>query len=411
MSFEYKLYRRLILCKIRERDVKLFLDFLKEDGWKKDWFGKRGAKHSRIKQSSDNTRYHLRVYQIHHMNYVLAHQEPTLLGDFAWHVKGLADRIKTSFRTEKGYQSDDDKLELANYQNGNEYIKAKIENDTSIKKICSFTIEESEYKLFSSKFGMISLKLPFEILIEDLDEALYSDNSLEFYLDLAKLLDMLEFRIIETDIDEILVFDSPMLKNFRGLIQKIDFKKIDINEIEKFKENFEITEVIIIAMNQEELNSNQIDLFKKNGIGIYFPKMFIKIFYSYRDTPISHEKFQLLFKKNGLIDDNFIEDVFQPLDFSDLSKKTLDMFRFLKEQNDWITIDLLASEFVKHRKLPKKEGKIILDFLTNPLVSLVITKREKRRFRADRTLYRAIKNFDEIQFRLKNIKSLLNNII
>ena len=411
MSFEHKLYRRLILCKINNKNINLFLKFLKDDGWTKDWFGKRGAKHSRIKQSSDQTRYHLRIYQLENIFFVLVHQEPTVLGDLVWHLKGLTDRIKTSFRTEKGYQSDDDKLELANYQKGNEYLKTIIENNSEIEKICSFMIEDNEYELFSTKFGMISLKLPFEILIEDLDEALYSNDTLEFYADLTKLLDMLEFRIIETENDDFLIFDSPMLKNFRGMIQKIDEVKIDKQGIENIQEEFEITSIILIAMDQEKFKSDEIESCKKNKIGIIFPMMFLKIFYNYRDTPISHEKFQLLFSKYGLIDANYIEEVFQPLEFSDLSKKTLEIFRFLKEQNDWVYIDLLASEFVKNRKYPRKQGKMILNFLTHPLVNLVITKKEKRRFRPDRTLYRAIKNFDEIQFRLKNIKSLLNNII
>ena len=412
MSFEYKLYRRLIFCKIKKgENVKKFINILKDDGWKNDFWGKRGAKYSYTKKVSDEIRYHLRIYQIQNYFYVLNHKEPTVLGDFNFHVKGFVDRVRSSFKSKKQYQTDDDKLELANYEEGNEYLNYLIEKDETLKDICEFNLEENELTLFSSIFGIVSLKLPFEMLIEDLGEALGGENIEDFNSILKKLMKILEFKLISDEEDEFFIFESPSVKNFKLYLQRIGLNQIDIMEIKNKIEDYGEVYVLIILHKQHKIPLKTVEMLGKSRISVIYPMMFLKLFNIYSSSPYSHEKLLELVEKYGLIDSNDIDQVLQPLDISELSQMALEMFRFLKEQNDWVYLDLLANEFLKNRKWSKKEGRLILDFLTHPLINLVITKQEKRRFRRNRMMYRAIKNFDEIQYRLKTIKKLLNNII
>ncbi|MHA1892885.1 MAG: hypothetical protein ACTSX4_00130 [Candidatus Helarchaeota archaeon] len=412
MSLEYKLYRRLIFCKIRKgKDLEKFIKILKKDGWKRDLFGKRGASYSFTKSAEELGRYHLRIYRISNYYYVLIHQEPTVLGDFRFHVRGFADRIKTRFKSKKEYLSDDDKLELANYMKGNEYLDEFVKKNDKLRQICEFHLEENELKIFSMMFGIVSLKLPFELLIEDLGEVLDLEDNEEFYQVIKKLFEILEFKVIKANNSDFVIFESPSVKKFKFLIRRVKIKSIDINEIKKLKKEHEIDSILLIPGRQEQVPLDMIQVLEDQDIGIIYPTIFLKIFHIYTSAPISHEKFQKLFSKAGLIDSNFIDEVLQPLEISELSKKALDVFRFLKEQNDWIYLDLLVNEFIKSRKLQKKEGRLILDFLTHPLINLVIIKKEKHRFKRNKTLYRAIKNFDEIQYRLKMIKQLLNSFI
>ncbi|NHI91396.1 MAG: hypothetical protein EAX96_02760 [Candidatus Lokiarchaeota archaeon] len=406
------MFRRLIFCKIKKGDdLKQFLQILKEDDWKSDYWGKRGAKYSLTKKDSEETRYHLRIYRIENYYYVLVHKEPTVLGNINFHVKGLLDRLKSTFKSQKEYLTDDDKLELANYEEGNEYLSELVNKKKVLNKICKFDLEESELKLFSSIFGIVSLKLPFEILIEDLGEAIGSENAHNFYLILKKLMNILEFRLISPTHKDFLIFESPSVKNFKLYIKRIRINKIDVDKIREDIFDYGEVYVILIPMKHDNIPPNIIEILEKNRIGIIHSMMFLKLFNIYSSSPYSHEKLHELVKIHGLIDSNDIDEIFQPLDISELSKNTLEVFRFLKEQNDWVYLDLLINEFIKNKKFPKKEGKLILQFLTHPLINLVITKKEKRLLRKDRTMYRAIKNFDEIQYRLKTVKKLLNNII
>ena len=412
MSLEYKLYRRLIFCKIKKGDnLKRFINVLKDDGWKNDFWGKRGAKYSFTKKVSDEIRYHLRIYRIQNYYYVLNHKEPTVRGDINFHVKGFVDRVRSSFKSKKEYQTDDDKLELANYEEGNEYLNFLMEKDETLKDILEFNLEENELNLFSSIFGIVSLKLPFEMLIEDLGEALGAEDVDEFYLILKKLMKILEFKLISGEEDEFLVFESPSVKDFKLYLQRLRLNQIDIMEIKNNTEDYEEVYVLIILIKQDKIPLKTIETLEKSRISVMYPLMFLKLFNIYSSSPYSHEKLLELVEKHGLIDSNDIDHVLQPLDISELSQMALSMFRFLKEQNDWVYLDLLANEFLKNRKWNKKEGRLILDFLTHPLINLVMTKKDKRRFRRNRTMYRAIKNFDEIQYRLKTIKKLLNHII
>ena len=411
MSFEYKLYRRLIFCKLKKGDIKEFINILKDEEWKTDFWGKRGAKYSYTKKVSDEIRYHLRIYHVQNYYYVLNHKEPTVLGDFHFHLRGFVDRVRSSFKSQREYQTDDDKLELANYEEGNEYLEDLMERNNNLKTICNFNLEENELSLFTSIFGMVSLKLPFEMLIEDLGDALGSQNLDEFYSILKKLMKILEFKLISADNENFLIFESPSVKNFKLYIQRIGLKEIDVEKLKgKIKDYGEVN-IILIPMKQLNIPSNIIEILEKSRIGIIYPMMFLNIFNIYSSSPYSHEKLLELVKIHGLIDSNDIDEKLKTLDISELSQNTLDIFRFLKEQNDWVYLDLLVNEFIKIRKLPKKEGRLILEFLTHPLINLVITKEEKRRFRRNRIMYRAIRNFDEIQYRLKNIKKLLNNMI
>ncbi|MFX1293271.1 MAG: hypothetical protein ACFFD2_00235 [Promethearchaeota archaeon] len=407
ITSEHKNFRRVICCKILKDNLDKFLQVFKEDEWKKiKIFGKRGAKYSYLKKRPNKTRFHMRLYEIDEYFYFLIHYEPTLNGDISFHILGLFDR----FKSKKENVLSSEKLELANYQTGIDYFKNEmIKKYEILKEICDYEIDEDEVKYFAMKFGYISLKLPVEILIEELSDAIISENLYEFYSILKKLFITQEFQPIETNSSNFLIIESPLLKNFRCLLQKINLIGFDLQALEKKIKDYNITTTVLIPRTQDNISATLSQKLEDLNINIIEPMNFLKIFNIYKNFPIYPERFQQLFK-GGLITADFIESTLEPVDFTGLLNKSMELFAYLKEQTAWTSLETLKYEFVKQHNFNKFELKSILNFLTYPLINLILVKKKKRRFRKDREFYRAIKNFDEIQFRLKNIKKFLSKI-
>ncbi len=406
-SKTYKTYRRIICCKIHEENVEQFIEVFEDDDWYKvKRLGKRGAEYSYLKSLPNKTRYHMRLYKIDDHYYFLIHHEPTLKGDISFHILGLFDR----FRSKKENVLNSEKLELANYEEGIRYFRQElIPKYEILRKICLYAIDEDELKFFAMKFGYISLKLPLEILIEELFEAILEDNQKEFYAIMQKLLSTIEFHTVYTDSEDYLIIESPSLTNFKCLIKKIKVKEIDLVEIGEIIKNHKITTTLLIPRKQDELSSAFIQKLEHLNITIIQPMNLLRIFNIYKNSPILPEQFQELLKP-GLIDVHHIEETLQMVDFTDLVQKAMTLFDYLKSQPTWTSQDTLDYEFVKQKNFPKEQLQSILDFLSYPLINLVLVKKAKRRFRSEKSFYRAIKNFDEIQFRLKNIKKFLTEI-
>ncbi|NVM52266.1 MAG: hypothetical protein HWN66_01095 [Candidatus Helarchaeota archaeon] len=376
-----------------------------QDGWNKtNKYANRGAEYSFLKNLPNKTRYHMRLYEIDEYFYFLNHHEPSFSSDPKFHIIGLFDR----FRSKKENVLNSEKLELANYEKGIEYFKQLVNKYAVLPKICNFYIDEDELKFFAMKFGYVSLKLPVEILIEDLKDALVSDDKEEFNAIIRKLFQVMEFKQIEVN-PEFLVFESPSIKHFIIFIQKIKLNELDLTKLGRAMKNFKVTSTVLIPRKQDDISAELTQKAEYLNITLIQPSNFLKIFNIYRNSPITHEQLQLLFK-GGLINSTFIDETLQTVNFSDLLIKTMELFGFLKEQTAWTYFETLEYEFIDQRDFTLDELKSILNFLTYPVINLVITKTEKRRFRRNKTLYRALSNFDEIQFRLKNIKKFLSKI-
>ncbi len=410
MSFisktEYKSYRRLICCKIKQSDEKTFLKIIQKDGWRETRFGKRGAKYSILKEQSDRTRYHLRLFEVQDYFLVLVHHEPSFKGDVVFHLKGFWNQ----FRGKKEDNHEDDKLELANYQQGTNYFKEFIDSDATLKEICEFRITETELKIFTVKFGFISLKTPVEIYVADLKESLYNEKKEDFNYNIRKILEIMGFELIETNPD-FTVAETPRIKEFTLLIQTMNLDELDLPQLDKIMKNFKATSTVIVCSKTDSINKEQSQKYARLKINVIHPKEFLKIFNIYLHTPISQDQLQQIFSNGGTIDGNSIDDKLHHYYFPNFLKKTTELFQYLKDQTEWVYFDNLEYMFVGEKDFSKQELKNILDFLTYPLVNLVLTKREKRRFRSDRKSYRAITNLDEIQFRLKNIERFLDKLV
>jgi len=347
----------------------------------------------------------MRLYEIDEYYYFLIHHEPTLKGDPRFHIYGLFDR----FKSKKENVLSSEKLELANYEKGIEYFNGLLNNCTDLKGICKFEIDEDELKFFAMKFGYISLKLPLEILIEELTNALKSEEAKDFYIILKKIFQTLEFTPLEDDSSDFLVVQSPLIPNFTLLIQKIKLRELDFQKIGEIIKKYKLTAIVLIPRKQDSISTELNQKLAYLKISLITPSNFVKIFNIYRHSPISHEAFRYLFK-GGLIDSNFIDETLEPVNHSNLLNKAAEIVVFLKKQLGWTYFETLEYEFTKERNYTKKEIQSILNLLTHPLINLILIKKEARRFRKDRELYRAIINFDEIQFRLKNIKKFLGII-
>ncbi|NVM30286.1 MAG: hypothetical protein HWN65_15685 [Candidatus Helarchaeota archaeon] len=400
---EYKHYRRLICCKIKKSDEKAFLKVIFRNGWKKTRLGKRGAKYSILKNLPNQTRYHLRLFEVQDYFLVSVHHEPSLKGDVVFHLKGFVNAF-----TSKESDYSEDKLELANYQQGIAYFKKKIESDAALRAICDFKIEETELKVFTVKFGFISLKTPVEIYIEDLKESTLSENKKDFLTNIRNIFQVIGFELIESN-PEFLVFETDRVKDFTLLIQPINLSQLDLTRLGKYMKNFRATATVLICSKEDNVTKELSQKLAHLGISILPPKVFLKIFNIYRHSPISQEQLQQLFKP-GLVDLQFIDEQLQDQFFSNIFNKTMELFQYLKDQTEWVYFDSLEYEFTNERNYTKEELNLILDFLTYPLINLVLTKTENRRLRRNKKLYRAITNFDEIQFRLKNIQMFLDKL-
>jgi hypothetical protein len=404
---EHKTYRRVMCCKIRQDNIEQLLDVFEEDEWYKvKRLGKRGATYSYIKALPNKTRYHCRLYEIDEYYYFLIHHEPTLRGSVSFHILGLFDR----FRSRKENVLSSEKLEFANYQIGIDYFKNEmVQNYPVLKEICEYEFDEDELKFFAMKFGYISLKLPLEILIEELFDAIISENLEEFYSILRKLFSTLEFIPLEPGSSDFLIIESPSIQDFKCLIKKVNLKELDLPSIGELIKEYKITSTVLIPRKQDNITAALNQKLEYLNISIIQPINFLKIFNIYKNVPLSPEQFQQLFKP-GLLNADYIEGTLETVDFSGLLNKATELFSYLKKQTGWTSLETLEYEFIKQLNYSKEDLQSILDFLTYPLINLVLVTTEKRRFRKDRELYRAIKNFDELQFRLKNIRKFLSKI-
>jgi len=406
ISFEYINYRRIIHYKIEKVNFDQFLQVLTQDNWiKANIFEKRGAKYSFLKNLSNRMRYHMRLYEIEDYLYMLVHHEPSVLADPIFHIRGFWTRFR--HRGKKILNTE--KLEFANYEKGREYFEELIKKYEILQKICEYEIDEDELKIFAMKYGYVSLKLPLELLIDDLKEAIDSENKMEFNLVLSKLFDIMGFGQLELN-PEILLIKSLLIDNFTILVQQVKLKELDLIEYLKNIKKFSVTSVVLVPSKQDSISDELIHILEKNKLGIISSDNLFKIFSIYENAPITHEELQQIFNKVGLIDSDFIGKKLRQNDFSDILQKIMSLFKFLKNQKSWIAFKILKTEFIKTKKMSEKELKYILNFLTFPLINLVLTKLEKKNFGKNRKLYLAIKNIDEAQLRLKNIKKFLGEI-
>ncbi|MDD1778337.1 MAG: hypothetical protein LUQ65_09230 [Candidatus Helarchaeota archaeon] len=404
MTSDYKMYRRIMCCKIKKENVKRFITAFEEDGWQSNAFGKRGSKYAYIKNFPDKTRFHWRLYEIEDYFFFLIHHEPTFTGDIPFHISGLLSR----FRSRKDDPQENEKLEMANYEKGREFFKDFMKNK-GITEICDFRIDEDELRVFARLFGFISLKLTAETLIDDLTAALNAESNEEFCAIIEKLFQIMDFTPIQAQGTDFLVFESKSIKGFTLFIQRIKLPELNLKELSEIVKKYQATSTLLLTHKQDVISAEFSQKLAYLNIGIIQPSNFLKIFNTYKNVLISHEQFQQVFGKKGLIDATFIDETLQPENFSKFLKKTFELFSYLKEQLEWVHHESLEEEFVK-RGFSKEELKAILNFLTNPLVNLVLKKVEKRRWNRDRAFYLAIKNFDEIQFRLKNMKKFLSEL-
>ncbi len=404
---EHKAYRRVMCCKIHQEHIEQFLEIFEEEEWYKvKKLGKRGAVYSYIKALPNKTRYHCRLYEIDDYFYFLIHHEPTLRGSVSFHILGLFDR----FRSRKENVLNSEKLELANYQIGIDYFKQEIvAKHPILREICEYDFDEDELKYFAMKFGYISLKLPVEILIEDLFDAIITEDDAEFYSIVEKLFTTLEFHVFVPETRDYLVIESTAGAPFKALILKVNLDEFDLTQVGPLLKEHALTAVLLVPRKQDNISATLNQKLVHLNISIVQPINFLRIFNIYKNLPIAPEQFQQLFK-GGLISSDYIDDTLQTVDFAELLNKAAELYEFLKRQTGWTSLETLEYELVEQKNFKKDALKQILDFLSYPLINLVLVKREPRRFRSDKLLYRAIKNFDEIQFRLKNIRSFLSKI-
>jgi len=408
MASEYKLYRRMMCCKIKRENIKQFIKIFEEDGWKPNPFGKRGAKFAYIKNFPDKTRYHWRLHEIEDYYYFLIHHEPTFTSNIPFHISGLLNRL----RSKKESKINNEKLEFSNYEEGIEFFREFMkEKGKRLTEICDFRIDEDELKVFALKFGFISLKLTVELLIDDLKEALLAEGNEEFYSIISKIFQVMEFRPVLVEGADFLVFESPIIKNFIIFIKRIRLIELNLKELGEIIRNYNGCATLLITRKQDVITSEFSQKLAYLNISIIHPSNLLKIFNIFKNFLISHEQFQQIFSKGGLIDSNYIDECLQTIKFSTYLEKTTELFNYLKEQPEWTYQEFLEYEFIKSHGFSKEELKSILNFLTNPLVNLVLKKKEERRFRQGHILYLALKNFDEIQFRLKNMKKFLSEIV
>ena len=220
---------------------------------------------------------------------------------------------------------------------------------------------------------------------------------------------IMEFNPIQVQGADFLVFESTSIRHFTLFIQRIKLTELNLKDLSELMKKYQITSTLLLPRKQDAISAEFSQKLAYLNISIIQPSNFLKIFNTYKNVLISHEQFQQLFSKRGLIDANFIDETLQTTNFSKFLKKTTELFSYLKEQSEWIQQESLEFEFLK-RGFSKEELKSVINFLTNPLVNLVLKKKEKRSFNRDRSFYLAIKNFDEIQFRLKNMKIFLSEL-
>nr|MDO8110085.1 hypothetical protein [Candidatus Sigynarchaeota archaeon] len=449
---EVTYHRRLICCKLNDAArLPRAIEDLKQIGFKeiteKELFGRRGSRIMLEYPLDDKiNRLHLRVHAIDITCYFLIHKEPipsTNVNNLTFHVRGFFDRVSRQFNeymlnwktpTDKVSVNYHERAELSNYEEGCSLFRDLVKNkNMDLYNSLNFYLDNTDFLAFSLKFGNVSNVLPAELLINDFKKNKESDQYMGLSENVRTILEMLGFRNIKTlPLKEKLGFLNIVPDRKSEIENIIDiyhckegfpdytffsiFSKqpLQLETIAKFVEYQHVLErahIIVIICEDAPVSDSQKDTKKLRKKDIYASTIrteeFLNLLEKFLSAPFSIEKLLNLVETRDSIDKDCIKELNrEKTENQQLSRVVLGVLDYLEKNPGWHHSKEITRIVLKNRdfsNLKEDNMEHILDLLRNPLLELVISKKNGKELKG-------IENKEELRLKLSNMKSVFNSI-
>ncbi len=449
---EVKYFRRLICCKLKEREkIDDVIDALLAIGFtditNEESIGRRGSR-TMLQYILDDRIYrlHVRAHIIDNTGYLLVHKEPLVsanVDDVFFHVRGFLERmgrqinayfIKMAADPQKVSVTYDERGELADYEQGCHLFRELVkEKDPELYQSLDFYLDEHDFLAFSLKFGGVGKVLPIELLVMDFNKNVESSDLHSLSGNIHAILDTIGF----PSMDKIPIKTKlAFMRNFPTLAIEMEsvievflheghegklctacvFSKnaLPAEFIAKFIDFMHFkgqVYVLIVAQDSSGAIAGKQDAKKLRKKDIYASHIdlhgFKALFESFLKTPFSAEDFFAVLHENEIITHETVAGLSaQKMDNQQASKIVLDVLGYLGMNPGWHQTKNLKRDLMKREEFSRvTEAKLdhVFDFLKNPLLELVKSRKDGKELSG-------IENKEELKLKLSNMKKVLGSI-
>ncbi len=427
-----KLYRRLICCIFKRKYYDEFVSSLQALGFniisKVEYFSKRKSDQMFSKSLDEKFRLHLRNYFIDDDPvegdvYVLAHKEPKVTKDVAFHMKGFFSRAVNKIKNylDEEEQKDEnivEKEELADYKAGSEIFKTLVKNVKNLHKKLNFNITIENLEKFMLKYGKISHLEPTLLLIEDfLDSA--ERNFENIGESLRTIFILLGFEIKVSGFRKFVQaenqFRADIKSEYRILKLCVYADLLEMNvlrNLNRFKKKVKGDFALLITPDRQDIFYDDIfndlvDYAENKELGIINANDFSFFFREHCEYPFRLTDLENMFKKRGLITQKDVENVMKMREKVDkIFERAFSVLEVIQTENRWLSFDdILKATQKREIEISKENLTLFLNFLQHDDLTLLLSK---GRFRKK---YKASEEYEVVKGKIDKMKEILSELI
>ncbi|MEX2715658.1 MAG: hypothetical protein Q6370_005095 [Candidatus Sigynarchaeota archaeon] len=447
-----KYFRRLICCKLKElHNLDAVINALIAMGFtditNEEYLTRRGSRRMLQYILDDKIhRLHVRLHVLEKKAYLLVHKEPlpsAHVNNLLFHIRGFLERVGRTFNAYiNNLTSDaakfsinyDEQVELSDYEQGCHLFRDLVkEKDLKLYQSLDFYLDDHDFLAFSLKFGNVGKILPIEMLLMEFNNNIEASNLQGLSKNIQAILDVIgipsmnkipikikfsfikAFPSLASDMESVIesfLYDNQ--KDKQSLVFIFSKKALHAKFIADFVEFIHSQNqsyVLIITHESSWAIGDQQDVVKLRKRGIYASHVdlhgFKALFEKFLNTPFSIDDLILILRDNEIITNEAITNLSkQKMDNQKASKIIFDVLDYLGRNPGWhptrqLKQDLLKS--VEFSDVTESKLEHVFDFLQNPLLELVKTRKEGKEISG-------IENKDEFKLKLKNMKKMLDGI-
>jgi hypothetical protein len=429
---EKKLFRRLICCIFKRKYYDEFVSSLQALGFnmisKVEYFSKRKSDQMFSKSLDDKHRLHLRNYfidddPIEGDVYVLAHKEPKVTNDVAFHMKGFFSRTVNKIKNyldeeEQKNENIVEKEELADYKAGSEIFKSLVRNVKNLHKKLNFNITIENLEKFVLKYGKISHLEPTLLLIEDFLDSAERDFD-NIGASLRNIFILLGFEIKVGGFRKFVQAENQFRADIKSEYKTLklsacaDLLEMNVlRNLNRFKKKAKADFALLITPDRQDIFYDDIfnelvDYAENKELGIINANDFIFLFREHCEYPFKLTDFEKMFKKPGLIAQKDIENVMKMREKVDkIFERAFSVLEVIQIENRWLSFDdILKATQTREIEITKENLTLFLNFLQHEDLSLLLSK---GRFRKK---FKASEEYEIVKDKIDKMKEILSDLI